>query len=142
MLKFVKFILLTAWMVLIFTTSQIAFAPVSHVQAKTFYDYIFDKDVHLILYSVLSFLAASFFYHNQFKFKNIFFASIFTAFVYGIIDEYHQTFVVDREASIFDLAFDCLGALFGVGMYWLWSGVKNNFIQIKKYAQYLHRRSG
>ena len=33
--------------------------------------------------------------------------------VYGVTDEFHQSFVPGRDANIYDIGFDTLGSLFG-----------------------------
>lgn len=43
--------------------------------------------------------------------------------LYGVSDEFHQSFVPGREASLRDVAFDGLGALVAasaIGVFWRW----------------------
>ena len=37
---------------------------------------------------------------------------------YGIIDEFHQSFVPGRYASVLDVLLNVLGALLGAAIYW------------------------
>ena len=39
--------------------------------------------------------------------------------LYGVSDEYHQTFVAGRSATLEDVFFDALGAAFAVAMLWV-----------------------
>lgn len=38
------------------------------------------------------------------------------AVLYGLSDEFHQSFVANRHASALDVAFDAFGAAIGVGL--------------------------
>ena len=44
-------------------------------------------------------------------------AAFFTAAVYAALDEFHQSFVVSRTGSPWDVAIDCLGAFLGLGLW-------------------------
>ncbi len=39
------------------------------------------------------------------------------AALYAVLDEFHQSFVATRTASLWDVAIDCLGALLGLTIY-------------------------
>ena len=71
-----------------------------------------DKLVHMIAYSVLAgavFVAWS----EQRKDRNPLALILFTfvfCFFYGISDEFHQSFIPGRTASVYDLLADCAGA--------------------------------
>lgn len=45
-------------------------------------------------------------------------AFIFSA-VYGILDEYHQSFVPGRSVEFYDFLADCGGALLYISIFWL-----------------------
>lgn len=40
--------------------------------------------------------------------------------LYGVSDEWHQSFVANRDSSAMDVAFDALGAALGVAAVWAW----------------------
>ena len=46
-------------------------------------------------------------------------AAILAAFVYGLSDEFHQSFVPGRTPDAMDVVADALGAATGVGVLWL-----------------------
>ena len=46
------------------------------------------------------------------------------AAAYAALDEFHQSFVATRTASLWDVAIDCIGALIGSTLYWLISKSK------------------
>lgn len=75
-----------------------------------FYQYP-DKAVHMILYAGFGFLL---FYtinysSNPTLMSHAFMLAIIIGFIYGASDEFHQSFVMGRTASIWDLAADVLG---------------------------------
>ncbi len=79
-----------------------------------------DKLLHVIAYSIL---AGTFLYglqpftHSSNRFLNALVVVLF-CIVYGISDEYHQSFIPGRFASFWDVLADGLGALLIVG-WWL-----------------------
>jgi len=81
-----------------------------------------DKVVHAFIYFVLCWLARRAFY-NQTSFLMLRNSSFLGAFifsvVYGLLDEYHQTFVPGRDADFYDLLADTGGALLYVAIAWL-----------------------
>ena len=46
--------------------------------------------------------------------KALVLSSFLVLFLYGCSDEIHQMFVVGREASVLDIAYDCLGGIIGI----------------------------
>lgn len=81
-----------------------------------------DKLYHALIYFILTlFLWRAFYYASPIFFKKraIWFAILLTMF-FGLSDEWHQSFVPLRNASIFDLVFDVIGACMAalVVIYW------------------------
>jgi hypothetical protein len=71
-------------------------------------DLILRKIAHIIEYFILTFLV----YKALFFFKNHSLTSIFlVSLSYAFLDEWHQSFVVGREGTIRDVAFDLIGIL-------------------------------
>ena len=71
-----------------------------------------DKFYHTLVYFIFTLLLWRAFYYASplfFKKRAIWFALILTIF-FGLSDEWHQSFVVLRDASIFDFFFDIVGA--------------------------------
>ncbi|TSA20533.1 VanZ family protein [bacterium] len=105
------------WVVIIYFLSAI---PSSHLNFKL--PPGSDKVVHAIIYFVLCWLARRAFY-NQTNFLILRSSSFLGAFifsvVYGLLDEYHQTFVPGRDADFYDLLADTGGALLYIAIAWL-----------------------
>jgi len=131
MLKFTKLLLILSWLVLIFASSQIILPESDPVYKKVLYDYIFDKDTHVLLYSGLTFLILNFLACYPVRFRRSALCTIVVAVLFGASDEYHQSFVSGRDASLYDLAFDVIGSITGIAVYWLWFGAKR-FHNVKK----------
>jgi VanZ family protein len=79
----------------------------------------FDKALHLVGYGLLGAL----FYRAyraqwpQSSVRMLFWASAFSAALYGISDEFHQSFVAFRTADPMDCAADAIGGLIGALAY-------------------------
>ena len=81
----------------------------------------FDKGAHVVAYGVL---AAAFLYalHPIIHREDRLIAAVIVVlfcFLYGISDEFHQSFIPGRYVSGWDVAADGLGALLVAG-FWYW----------------------
>jgi len=90
--------------------------------------FLIHKSLHLLVYSVLS---ISFYFalsnttsKNKAHIKTI---SIFLSFLYGIIDEIHQSFVPGRGAKFTDTLFDLAGSLLGLYLYKIFRNCQINY---------------
>lgn len=79
-----------------------------------------DKLAHLFVYGVLGFLIARTMFVNGIgNWRQIAIVTML-ATLYGVSDEFHQSFVAGREISAGDLIADAAGALLASGiLYWL-----------------------
>lgn len=67
---------------------------------------------HFVEYAVLAFLAVRVFSTiSRFSRQRILISAILFSIIYAVLDEYHQSYVPGREASLFDLSVDVLGIL-------------------------------
>jgi VanZ family protein len=82
-----------------------------------------DKGLHSIVYGVLAFSAL--FAIPEYKYQaNPFLVSLLVVLfclLYGISDEFHQSFIPGRFPSVLDLVADTMGA---VGVVWIWYRMK------------------
>ncbi|MFA5317897.1 MAG: VanZ family protein [Patescibacteria group bacterium] len=124
MLKFLKLLLIFSWMLMIFISSHISAPPEDLTYQKKLIDYTYDKSMHLILYGMLAWLIVYFLREFKIKYRYIFYIAVITAYLYGITDEWHQSFVPGRGVSYWDLVFNVIGAMFGFIVYRLWHVVK------------------
>jgi VanZ family protein len=81
-----------------------------------------DKAVHLGVYAVLGLVLARALSRarwRQITMRTVF-ASVVLSVLYGLTDEWHQTFVPGRSAELADLAADAVGAAAGGIAAWAW----------------------
>jgi len=121
MVKFVKLLAVIAWLILIFTASQMQLPTPDPSHQPALFDYVFDKDMHALLFGVLAFLICALLIEWKMPQWRVFYLAAFFCFAYGITDEYHQGFVLGREVSYWDLLFDAIGGTFGAATYFLFS---------------------
>ena len=98
-----------AWAVLIFTLSSI---PGARLPKWTFLH--FDKVIHAGFYFILGLFVYRFLEPREhsfsFNWKRAF-ASVAIVVVYGVFDEFHQSFVPGRMADVYDATADTIGGL-------------------------------
>ncbi len=72
-----------------------------------------DAVFHIIEYAGLAYLIYRLIkqYYPLAKPRQVLILALLVIFIYGLTDEYHQSFVIGRSATIFDVAMDCLGGL-------------------------------
>ncbi len=108
-----------AWAAIIFSFSQQSDPPGGEWPAA--YDYV----VHFLEYGVFALTlvwGATSGWHRSFTLKSAVGAGV-VAVLYALSDEWHQSLVPDRDASLLDVAADALGSTTGVVMaYWLGKG--------------------
>ena len=82
-----------------------------------------DKILHFLAYAVMGVLFYRAYQTLRLKdnLKMLILLSVVSASLYGISDEIHQYFVPFRDASIFDVIANILGAICGVYLYSLWA---------------------
>ena len=71
---------------------------------------IIRKTAHFVEFMILGILAYAYF--RPFR-KGLLYSLLLSGF-YGISDEIHQLFVLNRSCMVKDMLIDCLGAFFGV----------------------------
>ncbi|NOX08830.1 MAG: VanZ family protein [Gammaproteobacteria bacterium] len=80
-----------------------------------------DKLVHAIAYGALAFFLAGALQQWIKKDGTRFFTACLVVILYGISDEWHQYYTPGRHADIYDVIADAVGAILGVGLFYLLS---------------------
>ena len=96
------------WAVVIFTLSSLETIKVTEL---FFWDFLLKKSAHVLEYAVLFTLTFRASRRNWFL-------TYALCIIYATSDEFHQSFVVGRTASVFDLAFDLSGM--NIASYIIW----------------------
>lgn len=104
-----------AWAVFIFVLSAYPTKQVSEVHLQ---DFIVKKTAHVIEYGIFAGLLYRAFKESGVKKRNAGIYSIFVAFVYGVTDEFHQSFTPGRDPKLRDVVFDTIGAIFAIYIIW------------------------
>ena len=102
-LKYHRFVPSILWMCTIYYFSS---NPTDSVQLSSGSRFVFFKTLHLLFYAIL-FL--SYRYAGLSSIKSLFFVVL-----YGISDEYHQSFTPGRSPKATDVLFDTLGGILGL----------------------------
>lgn len=78
------------------------------------------KIAHFLIYALLGAALVNYFRSiNDKKFPTLkpLILSIFIAIIYSSIDEYHQSFIPERDGNPIDIVIDSLGAIAGISAY-------------------------
>ncbi len=102
------------WMGLIFYLSSIPSFPVDLTDEG--YD-ITSSIVHVVIYFVLAWLFIAALRSSGVRAGRAFFGGFLLAIVYGATDEWHQSFVIGREAHLSDWLLDVAGAYIILSFY-------------------------
>jgi VanZ family protein len=106
--KILHWIFIVLWMGIIFYFSN---QPDLKSSLPNDWDFIFRKIAHISEFAVLNFLLIKTFSHYKISFKNILIISFSMSFLYAVLDEYHQNFVLGRHGSVKDILIDSLGIM-------------------------------
>lgn len=113
--KIIKWLMVVLWLAVIFGLSSMgSFKFVTGTEKRSD---LASTIVHMILYAVLGFLMAQALSPGIKIKKAILFAILISA-TYGFTDEWHQSYVPGREASIVDWGFDVFGSVIGAVFFW------------------------
>ncbi|HEY0377830.1 MAG TPA: VanZ family protein [Pyrinomonadaceae bacterium] len=129
---------LAAWMVFMFFASTGAFSgentsrvvrplllwlfPDISEEKIALTHFVTRKVAHFLEYGILAFLAARAFSSSPGPFlrRRWFLISLLLVVIYSLSDEYHQSFVPSRGASIYDSLIDTLGGLTALLLFYAW----------------------
>lgn len=99
------------WAGLIFTFSSFPTGTASQI---VWSDFILKKTAHVVEYAIFTtLLYRAFLAYNMDKNRAVI-TAVLIAMIYGLSDEYHQTFVAGRTGKIRDVGFDTIGACLAV----------------------------
>lgn len=96
------------WGGIIFTFSSISTSPVSTVYWKEF---AIKKAAHIIEYGILSILIYRALINSDVRVTTALIVAPILSFLYGMSDEYHQSFTPGREPTVRDTLFDAFGSV-------------------------------
>lgn len=102
------YIPLLSWALLIFFISSQQTLPGVDISIL---DYLTKKIGHMTVYAILYLLTVkTLYFHLDEKHRKYWYIPLIICLLYAMSDEFHQSFVPNRSASVRDLGFDMLGA--------------------------------
>jgi VanZ family protein len=106
------------WAVLIFLLSSISFEPAPEEQPGFLERYHLDKSVHILLFGALTgLLLRTLRSSTALRLPTAVLLAILITSAYGASDEWHQSFVPGRDASVADWFADSCGAIIAAVAY-------------------------
>jgi len=99
------------WASLIFTFSSMTVGSASEFYLQ---DFLIKKSAHLIEYGILAILLYRALLNYDVNTNKALFFAILIAGLYGVSDEFHQSFTPGREPAVRDVIIDMVGATIGV----------------------------
>ena len=104
-----------SWALIIFILSSFPTVETTEIYWQ---DFVLKKTAHIIEYGIFATLFYRALINSGIERKKAGLWAIFISLLYGITDEYHQSFVPGREPRIRDLVFDTIGAYLAIYIIW------------------------
>jgi VanZ family protein len=111
-----------AWMALIFILSAQSQLPTPQ---EYWLDVLVEKSAHTFEFAVLAALLSRALAGGRSPSWRVLGTAVLLAWLYAVLDEWHQSFVPGRSADWHDVVFDWLGAVLGAGFWSRWWGPRS-----------------
>lgn len=85
-----------------------------------FWHHVVRKAAHVTEYCILGLLVYRAFKVDVAKALNVGTLTVIFVAVAATLDEFHQSFVLSRGSSVFDVGWDCIGGLIAIMLLWIW----------------------
>ena len=103
------------WAIVIFSFSSYQTVQASQIKWQ---DFIVKKSFHIIEYAILTTFVYRAMKESGLNRKKAGIYSILFTILYGITDEFHQSFTQGRESKARDVIFDTIGGLLSIYIIW------------------------
>ncbi len=120
------------WAAIIFSFSAKPTNPVSEIYWK---DFVVKKLAHVVVYAILAIFLYRAFKKEGVSPKKSGYYSIIVAVLYGLTDEFHQSYTPGRDPKLRDVIFDTIGATFAI--YGIWNILPKTPSKLKRLAENL-----
>jgi len=120
------------WAVVIFLFSSL---PTGTATEIVWTDFVIKKTAHMIEYGVLAVLIYRALRAGEVVKRNAAYWAIMAAVVYGVSDEFHQSFTPGRMPRAYDIGFDTIGAVLAI--YSVWNILPKAPARLRKLAKEL-----
>jgi VanZ family protein len=120
------------WAVIIFLFSSFPTGQATYIDWQ---DFIIKKTAHIVEYGVFTLLIYRSLRKITKKEKNAALYAIFISLLYGLTDEYHQSFTPGRGPKLRDVGFDTIGSILAI--YLAWNILPKAPLKLRKLAKNL-----
>jgi VanZ family protein len=120
------------WAIVIFTFSNYPTTPASQIHWQ---DFVVKKSAHVVEYAILTTLLYRAFLGSGMGKLKAGYLSILLALIYAISDEFHQSFVPGRDATLRDVVIDFFGSV--ASIYFIWNYLPKMPSKFRKLAKNL-----
>jgi len=103
------------WALFIFSFSSLPTNPVSEIHWK---DFVVKKTAHFVIYGILTILIFRALRQSGRPKGKAALYSIVASILYGVTDEFHQSFTPGRDPKLRDVFFDALGSFSSIYIIW------------------------
>lgn len=103
------------WCLIIFVFSS---RPTGSASQIVWTDFFIKKTAHVLIYAGLSMWIYRASVNSGIAKKQSALISIFFSFLYGLSDEFHQSFTPGRTPRLYDVGFDTIGASLAIYIIW------------------------
>lgn len=119
------------WMIVIFTFSSMQVGSTSEFYWK---DFVVKKTAHIFEYGILATLVYRALINSKIEKKKAMWYSVLFSFVYGLTDEFHQSFTPGRGPKFTDVLIDTTGASIFI------FGIIGNIAKLPKIIQHFYKK--
>lgn len=106
--KLLSWLWVILWLAVIYWFSD---QPYLKSELKPLWDLILRKIAHMAEYFVLTYLIFKAINNYKLKFKVVLIISLILILIAAVLDEFHQSLVAGRSASVIDVVIDGLGGI-------------------------------
>ena len=85
-----------------------------------FWHHVIRKAAHVTEYCILGLLVYRAFKVDVAKSSKVAVLTVMFVAAAATFDEFHQSFVLSRGSSVFDVGWDCIGGLIAIMLLWIW----------------------
>jgi VanZ family protein len=118
------------WAAIIFSFSARPVKPATQIFWK---DFVIKKTAHMVEYAIFTILLSRALKASGVEKKEALIYSVILAILYGVSDEFHQSFTPGREPKLRDVVFDAMGSVLAV--YGLWNLLPKAPKRLKTWAK-------
>lgn len=117
----------------VFSALIIILSHQSGIAKVNFYFSGMDKLVHAVAFFIYGLFAQMAFLANfrKLKSRNVIFIAVIFSLIFAVLDEYHQSYISRRNASVYDFVADAIGVFVSVMFYNQINKIVNKYVKVR-----------